>query len=157
MSTSCTWPTTSTKRAAELGDRAWRDLLGQHHAVVRRELSRYRGKERDTTGDGFFATFDGPARAIRAAQAIVGGVNELGLETRIGIHVGECELHEGKITGLAVHIGARVAGAAGPNEILVSQTVRDLVAGSGIAFVDRGSQELKGIPGNWQLFSATPA
>ena len=147
----------STARATALGDRAWRDLLAKHHALVRRELGRYRGKERDTAGDGFFATFDGPARAIRAAEAIVGGVNELGLEARIGIHVGECELHEGKVAGLAVNIGARVAGHAGANEILVSQTVRDLVAGSGIDFVDRGSHELKGIPGTWQLFAVSSA
>jgi class 3 adenylate cyclase len=143
----------STERATVLGDRAWRDLLAQHHALVRRELNRYRGKERDTAGDGFFATFDGPARAIRAAQAIVGGVNTLGLEARIGIHVGECELHEDKVAGLAVNIGARVAATAAANEILVSQTVRDLVAGSGIAFDDRGTHELKGIPGAWQLFA----
>jgi len=145
----------STEHATALGDRAWRDLLAQHHGLVRRELGRYRGKERDTAGDGFFATFDGPARAIRAAQAIVSGVNELGLESRIGIHVGECELHEGKVTGLAVNIGARVAATAGANEVLVSQTVRDLVAGSGITFDDRGSHELKGIPGTWQLFAAS--
>jgi len=144
----------STERAAALGDRAWRDLLAQHHALVRRELGRYRGKERDTAGDGFFATFDGPARAIRAAQAIVGSVNDLGLETRIGIHVGECELHEDKVAGLAVNFGARVAANAAANEILVSQTVCDLVAGSGIAFDARGSHELKGIPGTWQLFAA---
>ncbi len=146
----------STERAAELGDRAWRDLLAKHHEVVRRELGRYRGKERDTAGDGFFVTFDGPARAIRAAQAIVSGVNGLGLASRIGIHVGECELHEDKVAGLAVSIGARVAAEAGANEILVSQTVRDLVAGSGIGFDDRGSHELKGIPGSWQLFAAAP-
>ncbi len=143
----------STERAAALGDRAWRDLLAKHHALVRRELGRYRGKERDTAGDGFFATFDGPARAIRAAEAIVAGVNGLGLQARIGIHVGECELHEDKVTGVAVSIGARVAANAGPNEILVSQTVRDLVAGSGIGVEDRGSHELKGIPGTWQLFA----
>jgi class 3 adenylate cyclase len=146
----------STERASALGDRAWRDLLAQHHAVVRRELRHYRGKERDTAGDGFFATFDGPARAIRAGQAIVRAVNELGLEARIGIHVGECELHEEKVTGLAVNIGARVGAQAGSNEILVSQTVRDLVAGTGITFEDRGAHDLKGIPGTWQLFAATP-
>jgi class 3 adenylate cyclase/pimeloyl-ACP methyl ester carboxylesterase len=145
----------STERATALGDRPWRDLLAQHHALVRRELGRYRGKERDTAGDGFFATFDGPARAIRAAESIVAGVNDLGLEARIGVHVGECELHEDKVAGLAVNIGARVAAAAGANEILVSQTVRDLVAGTGITFDDRGVHELKGIPGTWQLFAAT--
>src|SRR6266516_3340187 len=145
----------STERAAALGDRAWRDLLAQHHALVRRELGRYRGKEQDTAGDGFFATFDGPARAIRAAQTIVSGVNDLSLESRIGIHVGECERHEGKVTGRSVDTGARVAATAGANEVLVSQTVRDLVAGSGLTFDDRGSHELKGIPGTWRLFAAT--
>ncbi len=143
----------STDHAVRIGDRAWRDLLARHHAIVRRELARFRGHERDTAGDGFFATFDGPARAIRAAQAIVDGVRTLGLEARIGIHVGECELHEGKIAGLAVNIGSRVASNAGAGEVLVSQTVRDLVAGSGIRFEDRGVHDLKGIPGNWQLFA----
>ena len=145
----------STQRAAELGDRAWRDLLARHHTVVRRELGRYRGVERDTAGDGFFATFDGPARAIRAGEAIVRAVNEVGLEPRIGIHVGECELHEDKVAGLAVNIGARVAAKARANEICVSQTVRDLVAGTGIAFDDRGSHELKGVSGTWQLFAVS--
>jgi class 3 adenylate cyclase len=145
----------STERAAELGDRAWRDLLARHHSVVRRELARYRGVERDTAGDGFFATFEGPARAIRAGEAIVRTVNEVGLEPRIGIHVGECELHEDKVAGLAVNIGARVAAKAGANEICVSQTVRDLVAGTGIAFDDRGSHELKGIPGAWRVFAVS--
>jgi class 3 adenylate cyclase len=143
----------STDHAARIGDRAWRDLLAQHHALARRELSRFRGHERDTAGDGFFATFDGPARAIAAAQAITGGVRTLGLEARIGIHVGECELHDDKLAGLAVNIGSRVASSAGSGEVLVSQTVRDLVAGSGIRFVDRGAHELKGIPGTWQLFA----
>jgi class 3 adenylate cyclase len=145
----------STQRASKLGDRAWRDLLARHHSAVRRELARYRGVERDTAGDGFFATFDGPARAIRAGEAIVRSVNDLGLEPRIGIHVGECELHEDKVAGLAVNIGARVGAKAGANEICVSQTVRDLVAGTGIAFDDRGSHELKGIPGTWQLFAVS--
>jgi class 3 adenylate cyclase len=143
----------STDHAARIGDRAWRDLLARHHAIVRRELSHYRGDERDTVGDGFFATFDGPARAIGAAVAIVDGVRTLGLEARIGIHVGECELHDDKIAGLAVNIGSRVASNAGSSEVLVSQTVRDLVAGSGIRFLDRGAHELKGIPGSWQLFA----
>jgi class 3 adenylate cyclase len=147
----------STERAAALGDRGWRDLLARHHGLVRRELRRYRGKEQDAAGDGFFATFDGPARAIRATQAIVSGFSGLELETRIGIHVGECELHDEKVAGIAVNIGARVAAEAGANEILVSQTVRDLVPGSGIAFDDRGSHELKGIPGTWQLFAASGA
>ncbi len=143
----------STDHAARIGDRAWRDLLVRHHALVRRELNRFRGRERDTAGDGFFASFDGPARAIRAAQAIVDGVRTLGLEARIGIHVGECELHDDKIAGLAVNIGSRVAANADAGEVLVSQTVRDLVAGSGIRFADRGAHELKGIPGSWQLFA----
>ena len=147
----------SSDHAARIGDRAWRDLLARHHAIVRRELSRYRGHERDTAGDGFFATFDGPARAIGAAQAITTGVRTLGLEARIGIHVGECELHDDKIAGLAVNIGSRVASNAGASEVLVSQTVRDLVAGSGISFGDRGIHELKGIPGNWQLFAVAGA
>jgi len=147
----------STDHAARLGDRAWRDLLARHHAVVRRELSHFRGEERDSVGDGFFATFDGPARAIGAAQSIVTGVGTLGLEARIGIHVGECELHDDKIAGLAVNIGSRVVSNAGANEVLVSQTVRDLVAGSGISFADRGIHELKGIPGSWQLFAVADA
>jgi class 3 adenylate cyclase len=146
----------STDHAARIGDRAWRDLLARHHAIVRRELSHFRGEERDTVGDGFFATFDGPARAIGAAQAIVTGVRTLDLEARIGIHVGECELHDDKIAGLAVNIGSRVASNAGSSEVLVSQTVRDLVAGSGIRFLDRGTHELKGIPGSWQLFAVAP-
>ena len=147
----------STEHVAKLGDRAWRDLLANHHAIVRRELSRFRGQERDTAGDGFFATFDGPARAIRAAETIVDGVRTIGLEARIGIHVGECEIHDGKVAGLAVAIGARVAAKADPSEVLVSQTVRDLVAGTGIEFTDRATHELKGIPGIWQLFALTPA
>jgi class 3 adenylate cyclase/pimeloyl-ACP methyl ester carboxylesterase len=147
----------STERVAKLGDRAWRDLLTKHHAIVRRELSRFRGQERDTAGDGFFATFDGPARAIRAAEAIVDRVRTIGLEARIGIHVGECEIHDGKVAGLAVAIGARVAAKAGPSEVVVSQTVRDLVAGTGIEFSDRDTHELKGIPGIWQLFALAPS
>jgi class 3 adenylate cyclase len=145
----------STKHAAHLGDRAWRDLLAQHHLLVRRELARFRGEERDTAGDGFFATFDGPARAIRAAQAIVNGIRQLGLEARIGIHVGECELHEGTLTGIAVNTGSRVAATAAAGEVLVTSTVRDLVAGSGLTFADRGKQELKGVPGTWQLYAAS--
>jgi class 3 adenylate cyclase len=146
----------STERASALGDRAWRDLLSQHHALVRRELTRFRGEERDTAGDGFFATFDGPARAIRAAQATVGGVRDLGLDLRVGIHVGECELHDGKPSGLAVNIGARTAAEAGAGEILVTSTVRDLVAGSGLAFEERGERELKGVPGAWRLYAVSP-
>jgi class 3 adenylate cyclase len=132
-------------------------LLERHHAIARAMIGRYRGVEVDTAGDGFFATFDGPARAIRAAQAIMDGVRALDLEARIGIHVGECELHEGKITGLAVNIGSRVASNAQASEVLVSQTVRDLVAGSGIRFQDRGVHDLKGIPGSWQLFAVESA
>jgi class 3 adenylate cyclase len=128
-------------------------LLARHHAIVRRELARFRGHERDTAGDGFFATFDGPARAIGAAHAISAGVQEVGLQTRIGIHVGECELHDDKVAGLAVHIGARVTSYAKPGEVLVSHTVRDLVAGSGMRFADRGTHRLKGIPGRWRLFA----
>jgi class 3 adenylate cyclase len=144
----------STERAAELGDRAWRDLLAQHHALVRRELGRFRGEERDTAGDGFFATFDGPARAIRAGQAIIEGLRRLGLDARIGVHVGECERHDGKLSGIAVNIGARIAAAAGTGEVLVSRTVRDLVAGTGLRFEARGERQLKGIPGTWQLYAA---
>jgi class 3 adenylate cyclase len=147
----------STEVAARLGDRGWRDLLSDHHAAVRRSLSRFRGEELDTAGDGFFATFDGPARAIRAAEAIVADVRELGLDVRAGVHTGECELHEGKIAGIAVSMGARVAGAAGPGEVFVSSTVKDLVAGSGIVFADRGTHELKGVPGEWRLFAVDSA
>jgi len=143
----------STERAAAIGDRAWRDLLESYYAVVRRELVRFRGREIDTAGDGVFATFDGPARAIRCAGAMGRGVRSLGLELRTGIHTGECELAGEKIAGIAVHVGARVMSLAGPGETLVSSTVRDLVAGSGIEFVDRGAQTLKGVPGEWRLFS----
>jgi class 3 adenylate cyclase/pimeloyl-ACP methyl ester carboxylesterase len=143
----------SSARAAELGDRAWRELLERHHALVRRELTRYRGEEKDTAGDGFFATFDGPARAIRCASAIVEGVHDLGLEVRAGVHTGECEVHEGKVAGLAVVIGARVAAQADGGEVLVSQTVKDLVAGAGVEFDERGEHELKGVPGAWRLYA----
>jgi class 3 adenylate cyclase len=143
----------STERAAQLGDRAWRDLLHEHHVAVRRELSRFRGEELDTAGDGFFAVFDGPARAISCARSIVGAVGELGLDVRAGVHTGECELHDGKVAGIAVSMGARVSAAAAPGEVLVSSTVKDLVAGSGIEFDDRGSHELKGVPGEWRLFA----
>ena len=141
----------STERAAELGDAGWRDLVQRHHALVRQELVRFRGRELDTAGDGFFASFDGPARAVRCAFAIAGGVPELGIDIRAGLHAGECELIDGKMAGLAVHIGARVAAAATPGQVLVSSTVKDLVAGSGIAFEERGEHELKGIPGTWTL------
>jgi class 3 adenylate cyclase len=143
----------SSARAAELGDLAWRELLARHHALVRRELTRYRGEEKDTAGDGFFATFDGPARAIRCASAIVDGVQEVGLEVRAGVHTGECEVHEGKVAGLAVVIGARVAAQADGGEVLVSQTVKDLVAGAGVDFDERGEHELKGVPGTWRLYA----
>jgi class 3 adenylate cyclase len=143
----------STERAAELGDRRWRALLEQHHAAVRRELGRFDGREVDTAGDGFFATFDGPARAIRCAQAIVEAVDPLGLSVRAGLHTGEVELADGKVAGIAVNIGSRVSARAEPGEVLVSGTVRDLVAGSGLAFEDRGVASLKGIPGEWRLFA----
>jgi len=143
----------STEQAAALGDRRWRDLLEQHHAAVRRELGRYDGRELDTAGDGFFATFDGPARAIRCARAIVEAVRPLGLDVRAGLHTGEVELLDGKVAGIAVSIGARVAARADAGEVLVSGTVRDLVAGSGLAFEDRGVAQLKGVPGEWRLFS----
>jgi class 3 adenylate cyclase/pimeloyl-ACP methyl ester carboxylesterase len=143
----------SSERAAALGDRAWRELLERHHEIVRRHLFLFRGKEVDTAGDGFFASFDGPARAIRCASAIVTGVRDLGVEVRAGLHTGECEVVDGKVAGIAVHTGARVASEAAPGEVLVSSTVKDLVAGSGIEFEDRGVHELKGIPGEWRLFS----
>jgi class 3 adenylate cyclase len=145
----------STAKATELGDAAWRRLLEQHHAVIRQRLTRFRGKELDTAGDGFFASFDGPARAIRCASAITAAVQEIGLEVRAGLHTGECELVDGKVAGIAVNIGARVAAQAAPSEVLVSSTVKDLVAGSGIQFEDRGAAELKGIPGRWRLYAVT--
>jgi class 3 adenylate cyclase/pimeloyl-ACP methyl ester carboxylesterase len=143
----------STEKAVQLGDKAWRELLERHHAVIRRQLVRHHGKELDTAGDGFFASFDGPARAIRCACTIAEAVKELGLEVRAGLHTGECELVEGKVGGIAVHIGARVAKAAHPSEVLVSSTVKDLVAGSGLQFRERGAAELKGVPGEWRLYS----
>jgi pimeloyl-ACP methyl ester carboxylesterase len=144
----------STERAAELGDRRWRDLLGAHDDAVRHELERFRGREVDTAGDGFFATFDGPARAVRCAISIGDAVRPLGMEIRTGIHTGECELDGPKIRGIAVHTGARIASLAGPGEVLVSQTVKDLVSGSGLAFEDRGLHELKGVPGEWRVYAA---
>jgi class 3 adenylate cyclase len=131
--------------------------LQDHHVLVRRELARFRGKELDTAGDGFFAIFDGPARAISCARAIVSAVGELELTVRAGVHTGECELQDGKVTGIAVNIGARVAAAAGPGEVLVSGTVKDLVAGSGIEFKEQGIHELQGVPGEWRLFTVRPA
>ncbi|MGH2555004.1 MAG: adenylate/guanylate cyclase domain-containing protein, partial [Actinomycetota bacterium] len=147
----------STTRAAELGDRRWREQLERHHALVRRQLVRYGGRELDTAGDGIFASFDGPARAIRCARAIASAVADVGLEIRAGLHTGECEVVDGKMAGIAVHIGARVAAAAAPGEVLVSSTVKDLVAGSGITFRDRGPAELRGIPGEWRLFAVDSA
>jgi class 3 adenylate cyclase len=144
----------STSHLAQLGDAGWRELLERHHALVRRELARARGQEVDTAGDGFFATFDGPARAVRCARSIVDSVRDLGIDVRSGLHTGECELVDGKVSGIAVHTGARVAAYAGPGEVLVSSTVKDLVAGSGLEFADRGVHELKGIPGEWRLYAA---
>jgi class 3 adenylate cyclase len=145
----------STERAAELGDRRWRELLASHEALVRRELGRHRGREVKTTGDGFLATFDGPARAIGCARAIAEAVRPLGIEVRAGLHTGECEVMNGDVGGIAVHTGARVSAEAGPGEVLVSSTVKDLVAGSGIEFEDRGTHELKGVPGEWRLYAVT--
>lgn len=147
----------ATERAAELGDRRWRDLLESHHAIVRRELERHRGQEIDMIGDGVLASFDGPARAIRCACAIRGAVRDLGIEIRAGLHTGECERIGAKLGGIAVHIGARVASHAGDGEILVSSTVKDLVAGSGLQFEDRGTYALKGISGEWRLFAVASA
>lgn len=143
----------STTLAAELGDRRWRDLLQSYYTLARREVARGRGREIDTAGDGLFASFDGPARAIRCAAAIVSAVRSLGITVRAGLHTGECEVMGEKIGGIAVHVGARVAAVARPGEVLVSHTVRDLVAGSGIRFEDRGTHELKGVPGAWPLFA----
>ena len=145
----------STERAAALGDDRWKALLAEHHASVRRELDAFRGREIDTTGDGFLATFDGPGRAIHCARAIRDGVRLLGLEIRAGLHTGEIEMTANDVAGIAVHIGARVAALAGPSEVLVSSTVKDLVVGSGIEFEDRGTRALKGVPGEWQIFAVT--
>jgi class 3 adenylate cyclase len=142
----------STDKAAELGDRAWRELVERHHTTVRGLLARYRGQEVDTAGDGFFATFDGPARGVRCAQQIVEAVRSHGLEVRAGIHTGEVQMINDKIGGLGVLIGARIGAQAGPSEVLASQTVRDLTAGSGLAFEDAGEHELKGVPDRWRLY-----
>jgi class 3 adenylate cyclase len=147
----------STERAAKAGDRTWRDLLDRHNALVRRELDHFRGREVDTAGDGFLATFDGPARAIRCARQVAEKIPGLGLELRSGLHTGEIELAGEHIRGLAVHIGARVMSMAGPREVLVSSTVKDLVAGSGILFEDRGEHTIKGVPGKWRIFRAASA
>jgi len=146
----------STERAAALGDRQWRDVLGTYYAVARRELARFRGREVDTAGDGIFATFDGPARGIRCAASIANNVKTLGLEIRAGLHTGECEVIGEKVGGIAVHIGARVVAEARAGEILVSGTVKDLVAGSGLSFEERGVHTLKGLPGTWPLYAVTP-
>ena len=144
----------ATRHAAQIGDRRWREVLQAHHAAVRAELGRYRGREIDTAGDGFLASFDGPARAVRAGCSIAESVRRLGLEIRAGVHTGECEVMGDKLGGIAVHIGARVAALAQSGEVLVSSTVRDLVAGSGLRFDDRGVHALKGVPGEWHLFAA---
>ena len=144
----------STKRLVELGDRGWKDLLTQHHSLVRDQLARHRGREVDTAGDGFFAAFDGPARAVRCGRAIVESVKKLGIHVRAGVHTGECEVIGEKLGGIAVHIGARIGALAAPDEVLVSRTVSDLVAGSGLRFEDRGTHSLKGVPGSWQLLAA---
>jgi class 3 adenylate cyclase len=142
----------STKRAAELGDRGWRDLVERHHATVRAMLARYRGTEVDTAGDSFFATFDGPARAVKCAKAVIEAVRPLGIEVRIGVHTGEVETIDGKVGGLGVVIGSRVGALARASEVLVSQTVKDLVVGSGLVFEEAGEQELKGVPDRWRLY-----
>jgi class 3 adenylate cyclase len=143
----------STDRAATLGDRRWREMLEQFYTVIRRELGRFRGREVDTAGDGVFAAFDGPARAIRCARRIRDAVRAIGIELRIGLPAGECQMAGAKIGGIAVHIGARVAAKAAPGEILVSNTVKDLVAGSGLGFESRGVHTLKGVPGDWPLYT----
>jgi class 3 adenylate cyclase/pimeloyl-ACP methyl ester carboxylesterase len=143
----------STERAAELGDRRYRELLEQHHAAVRRELARFGGKEMDSAGDGFFASFEGPARAIRCAVAMRDALSGMGLESRAGLHTGECERVDGKLGGMAVHIGARVCALAGAGQVLVTSTVKDLVTGSGIQFEDHGSHALKGVPGEWSVYA----
>jgi len=146
----------STEKAVTLGDKAWRDLLSRQREAVRAQLRRFRGEEMDTAGDGLFAAFDGPARAIGCAQAIIADSTELGLEVRAGVHTGECERDERKLAGIAVHIGARIAAEANSKEILVSSTVKDLVAGSNIDFADKGEHALKGIPAKWRLFAIMP-
>jgi class 3 adenylate cyclase len=147
----------STERAAALGDRRWRELLAGYYATARRELTRFLGREVDTAGDGFFAAFEGPARAIRCAEAISAGVRPPGIEVRAGLHTGECEVIGDKVGGIAVHIGARVAALAHPGEVLVSNTVKDLVAGSGLSCQERGVHTLKGVPGEWRLYALRDA
>ena len=145
----------STRRAADMGDRDWHALLDAHDAVVRAQLNRFRGREVNTSGDGFLAMFDGPQRAMRCAMAIRDAVRSLGIQVRAGLHTGECEVRGDDIGGIAVHIGARVSALAGPNDVLVSSTLRDLVIGSGLEFEDRGAHQLKGVPGEWHLFAVT--
>jgi class 3 adenylate cyclase len=145
----------STELAASLGDRGWANLVREHHRIVRAHLARYRGVEMDTAGDGFYATFDGPARAVRCALAVAASVRELSIEIRAGVHTGEVQEIDGKIGGIGVSLGARIASVAGPSEVLVSSTVRDLVAGSGLAFEDAGEHELKGVPDRWRLYRAS--
>ncbi len=147
----------STRRAAQMGDRDWHALLDAHDAVVRSQLARFRGREVNTSGDGFLAMFDGPQRAIRCAMAIRDAVQALGIQVRAGLHTGECEVRGDDIGGIAVHIGARVSALAGPNDVLVSSTLRDLVIGSGLEFEDRGAHQLKGVPGAWRLFAVASA
>ena len=147
----------STEKASELGDRGWKALIEEHHRRVRGQLARYRGVEVDTAGDGFFATFDGPARAVRCARSIVDAVAPLGIDVRAGVHTGEVQTIDGKVGGMAVVIGARVGASAGPSEVLVSQTVKDLVAGSGLSFEDAGEHELKGVPDRWRLYRVVDA
>jgi class 3 adenylate cyclase len=147
----------STARAAEVGDQAWREQLESHNALVRRELERFGGVELDTAGDGFLARFDGPVRAIFCARAILDQVESVGLELRAGIHTGECQRIDDKLAGIAVNVGARVSAAAGPGEVLVSGTVKDLVAGSGLEFDERGVHQLKGVPGDWSLYAVRAA
>jgi class 3 adenylate cyclase len=146
----------STARLSELGDRDWADLLAAHHAVIRREIARFRGEEVDTAGDGFLALFDGPARAVSCALGSVAAVGALGLEIRAGLHTGEIVRAAGEPGGMAVHIGARIVALATAGEVLASSTVRDLVAGSGIRFVDRGAHRLKGVPDRWRVYAAVP-
>jgi class 3 adenylate cyclase len=143
----------STERAVALGDRRWRELQEAYHALVRRELAHYRGREIDIAGAGLLATFDGPARGIRCASAICEAVRQLGIEVRAGLHTGECEVSRDRVSGIAVHTEARVAAKASPGEVLVSSTVKDLVAGAGLKFEDRGEHALKGVPGQWRLFA----
>jgi class 3 adenylate cyclase len=145
----------STDRAAEIGDARWRELLAEHDQLVRRTLDRFEGREVKTTGDGFLATFDGPARAIRCAQAIHESLRAIGVDMRAGLHTGEIDLVEGDVGGIAVHLGARVMAEAGAGETVVSSTVKDLVVGSEIAFQDRGEHRLKGVPGTWRLFAVS--